>query len=138
MWKCKHTWKKSSINTMWCLIGCSIGDLGTIFYFQNIEHSLSIMNVMIIAILAGLTTSIILETLILLKDFKFLQSLKIALGMSLISMIGMEIAMNSVDFILNGKAVINIQTIGPVLLAGFLTPLPYNYWRLKKYGISCH
>lgn len=138
MWKCKHTWKKSSINTMWCLIGCSIGDLGTIFYFQNIEHSLSIMNVMIIAILAGLTTSIILETVILLKDFKFLQSLKIALGMSLISMIGMEIAMNSVDFILNGKAVINIQTIGPVLLAGFLTPLPYNYWRLKKYGISCH
>ncbi len=138
MWKCKHTWKKSSINTMWCLIGCSIGDLGTIFYFQNIEHSLSIMNVMIIAILAGLTTSIILETIILLKDFKFLQSLKIALGMSLISMIGMEIAMNSVDFILNGKAVINIQTIGPVLLAGFLTPLPYNYWRLKKYGISCH
>tara|TARA_B100001115_G_C15611803_1_gene293307 strand:- start:214 stop:585 length:372 start_codon:yes stop_codon:yes gene_type:complete len=123
---------------MWCLIGCSIGDLGTIFYFQNIEHSLSIMNVMIIAILAGLTTSIILETIILLKDFKFLQSLKIALGMSLISMIGMEIAMNSVDFILNGKAVINIQTIGPVLLAGFLTPLPYNYWRLKKYGISCH
>ena len=138
MWKCKHTWKKSSINTMWCLIGCSIGDLGTIFYFQNIEHSLSIMNVMIIAILAGLTTSIILETIILLKDFKFLQSLKIALGMSLISMIGMEIAMNSVDFILNGKAVINIQTIGPVLLAGFLTPLPYNYWRLKKYGVSCH
>ncbi len=138
MWKCKHTWKKSSINTMWCLIGCSIGDLGTIFYFQNIEHSLSIMNVMIIAILAGLTTSIILETIILLKDFKFLQSLKIALGMSLISMIGMEIAMNSVDFILNGKAVINIQTIGPVLLAGFLTPLPYNYWRLKKFGISCH
>tara|TARA_B100000676_G_scaffold87834_1_gene87671 strand:- start:172 stop:543 length:372 start_codon:yes stop_codon:yes gene_type:complete len=123
---------------MWCLIGCSIGDLGTIFYFQNIEHSLSIMNVMIIAILAGLTTSIILETIILLKDFKFLQSLKIALGMSLISMIGMEIAMNSVDFILNGKAVINIQTIGPVLLAGFLTPLPYNYWRLKKFGISCH
>ena len=137
-WRCKHTWKKSSINTMWCLIGCSIGDLGTIFYFQNIEHSLSIMNVMIIAILAGLTTSIILETIILLKDFKFLQSLKIALGMSLISMIGMEIAMNSVDFILNGKAVINIQTIGPVLLAGFLTPLPYNYWRLKKFGISCH
>tara|TARA_B100000214_G_C23700740_1_gene505131 strand:+ start:258 stop:629 length:372 start_codon:yes stop_codon:yes gene_type:complete len=123
---------------MWCLIGCSIGDLGTIFYFQNIEHSLSIMNVMIIAILAGLSTSIILETIILLKDFKFLQSLKIALGMSLISMIGMEIAMNSVDFILNGKAVINIQTIGPVLLAGFLTPLPYNYWRLKKFGISCH
>ena len=58
--------------------------------------------------------------------------------MSLISMIGMEITMNSVDFILNGEPVINIQTIVPVLLAGFVAPLPYNYWRLKKYGISCH
>ena len=33
-WKCKHTWKKSAHNTKWCLIGCAIGDLGTIFYFQ--------------------------------------------------------------------------------------------------------
>jgi len=56
----------------------------------------------------------------------------------LISMIGMEIAMNSVDFILNGEPIINLRTIIPVLLAGFIAPLPYNYWRLKKYGISCH
>jgi hypothetical protein len=25
-----------------------------------------------------------------------------------------------------------------MLLAGFVTPLPYNYWRLKKYGVACH
>ena len=138
MWKCKHTWKKSSINTLWCLLGCSIGDLGTIFYFQNVAHSFSALSVMLMAIIAGLLTSITLETFILLKDFNFKDALKIALGMSLISMIGMEIAMNSVDFILNGKPVINIETIVPVLLAGFIAPLPYNYWRLKKYGIACH
>tara|TARA_B100000073_G_scaffold274272_1_gene234217 strand:+ start:111 stop:527 length:417 start_codon:yes stop_codon:yes gene_type:complete len=138
MWKCKHTWKKSSINTLWCLLGCSIGDLGTIFYFQNVVHSFSALSVMLMAIIAGLLTSIALETFILLKDFNFKDALKIALGMSLISMIGMEIAMNSVDFILNGKPVINIETIVPVLLAGFIAPLPYNYWRLKKYGIACH
>lgn len=138
MWKCKHTWKKSSINTLWCLLGCSIGDLGTIFYFQNVVHSFSALSVMLMAIVAGLLTSIALETFILLKDFNFKDALKIALGMSLISMIGMEIAMNSVDFILNGKPVINIETIVPVLLAGFIAPLPYNYWRLKKYGIACH
>ena len=138
MWKCKHTWKKSSINTLWCLLGCSIGDLGTIFYFQNVAHSFSALSVMLMAIIAGLLTSIALETFILLKDFNFKDALKIALGMSLISMIGMEIAMNSVDFILNGKPVINIETIVPVLLAGFIAPLPYNYWRLKKYGIACH
>ena len=138
MWRCKHTWKKSSINTLWCLIGCSIGDLGTIFYFQNIDHSYSVLTVMGLAIIMGLITSIILETFILLKDFNFKDALKIALGMSLISMIGMEVAMNSVDFMLNGKAVINLETLVPVLLAGFITPLPYNYWRLKKFGIACH
>ena len=41
-WTCKHTWQKASYNTMWCLIGCSIGDFGTIYYFQIIDHSLSI------------------------------------------------------------------------------------------------
>ncbi len=138
MWKCKHTWRKSSINTLWCLIGCSIGDLGAIFYFQNIDHSLSVMTIMLIAIICGLITSIFLETIILFKDLGLKKSLKTALGMSLISMIGMEIAMNSVDFILNGEPIINLRTITPVLLAGFIAPLPYNYWRLKKYGISCH
>ena len=64
MWTCKHTWKKSSINTLWCLIGCSIGDLGTIFYFQNIDHSYSVLTVMGLAIIMGLITSIILETFI--------------------------------------------------------------------------
>ncbi|NSW73217.1 DUF4396 domain-containing protein [bacterium] len=138
MWTCKHTWKRSSINTLWCLIGCSIGDLGTIIYFQNIDHSYSVLTVMGLAIIMGLITSIILETFILLKDFNFKNALKIALGMSLISMIGMEVAMNSVDFMLNGKAVVNVETLIPVLLAGFMAPLPYNYWRLKKFGIACH
>ena len=138
MWKCKHTWRKSSINTLWCLIGCSIGDLGAIFYFQNIDHSLSVMTIMLIAIICGLTTSIFLETIILFKDLGLKKSLKTALGMSLISMVGMEIAMNSVDFILNGEPIINLRTITPVLLAGFIAPLPYNYWRLKALGKGCH
>jgi len=25
-----------------------------------------------------------------------------------------------------------------MLVVGFLTPWPYNYWRLKKYGAACH
>ena len=26
----------------------------------------------------------------------------------------------------------------PLMLAGFVTPLPYNYWRLKALGKACH
>ena len=33
-WKCKHTWKRSAKNTAWCLLGCAIGDFGTILFFQ--------------------------------------------------------------------------------------------------------
>ena len=33
-WSCSHTWKQSAKNTAWCLLGCSIGDFGTILFFQ--------------------------------------------------------------------------------------------------------
>lgn len=68
----------------------------------------------------------------------FKQALTTALGMSLISMISMEVAMNLTDYLITGGAVLNLTVIPIMLLAGFITPLPYNYWRLKKYNKSCH
>lgn len=136
-WNCIKTWRESAYNTLWCLIGCSIGDFGTIFYFQSIDHSLSIYVVMLIAIINGLVTSVLLETFILLKSMTFNNALKTALGMSFISMIAMEISMNLTDIILAG-GVITWWVIPVMLAAGFVTPWPYNYWRLKKYGMACH
>ena len=136
-WTCKSTWRKSSYNTMWCLIGCSIGDFGTIYFFQSIDHSLSIYLVMLLAIINGIITSIILETIILAKQFPIFEALNIAIKMSLISMISMEIAMNAVDLIFAG-GVLTFKIIPFMLLAGFITPLPYNYFRLKKYNQACH
>ena len=136
-WNCIKTWRESAYNTLWCLIGCSIGDFGTIFYFQSIDHSLSIYVVMLIAIINGLLTSVLLETFILLKSMTFNNALKTALGMSFISMIAMEISMNLTDLILVG-GVITWWVIPVMLAAGFVTPWPYNYWRLKKYGMACH
>ena len=137
-WKCKHTWKRARINTMWCLIGCSIGDFGTILYFQNIDHTWPTASIMILAIVNGLITSIILETIILIKQMSFSKALKTALGMSFISMVSMEFAMNLTDIALTGGAMITWWVVPIMLTVGFLTPLPYNYWRLKKYNVSCH
>ena len=137
-WNCKKTWKQSKINTLWCLLGCSIGDFGTIFYFQNINHSWNNFEIMGLAIINGLITSIILETIILLNQMNFLDSLKTAFGMSFISMIGMELAMNFTDLILTGGAILTWWVVPLMLLSGFYAPLPYNYWRLKKFNISCH
>ena len=93
---------------------------------------------MTIAIVNGILTSILLETLILLKQMNFLSALKTALGMSLISMVSMEVAMNLTDIFLTGGALLTWWVIPIMLTIGFVTPLPYNYWRLKKYNISCH
>ena len=138
-WSCKHTWKTSAKNTLWCVAGCSIGDFGTILFFQLSKIPFPILGIMILAIINGLITSIILETIILMKqDFKFQNALKTALGMSFISMISMEVAMNLTDYLLTGGAMLNWWIVPIMLIVGFLTPWPYNYWRLKKFGIACH
>ena len=137
-WKCKHTWKKSAVNTSWCLLGCSIGDFGTILYFQNNPSDWSTMSIMSLAMLNGLITSVLLETFILSKQMTASEALRTALGMSFISMLSMEMAMNLTDILLTGGAQITWWATPITLTAGFLTPWPYNYWRLKKYNASCH
>ena len=137
-WKCKHTWRRSAKNTLWCLLGCSIGDFGTILYFQINAINWPTLSIMILAIINGLITSIILETIILLRQMTIKIAFQTALTMSFISMLAMEIAMNSVDWLILGEAKLVWWIVPIMLLAGFLTPWPYNYYRLKKYNIACH
>ncbi len=137
-WRCTQTWRTSAYNTMWCLIGCAIGDLGAILWFQTYAPETNAMLVMTIAIVCGIVTSIALETFILLRQLGLRGALTTALGMSLASMIAMEAAMNLVDYLLVGGARLTWWVIPFMLLAGFLTPWPYNYWRLKKYDKACH
>ena len=138
-WSCKHTWSRSAKNTLWCLLGCSIGDFGTILFFQLTQISFPIFAIMTLAIINGIITSIILETIILLKqNFTFKNAFKIAVGMSLISMISMEAAMNLTDYLLTGGAMLTWWVVPIMLAVGFVTPWPYNYWRLKKYNQACH
>ena len=138
-WSCKHTWKRSAKNTMWCVIGCSIGDFGTILFFQLTQIPFPLMGIMILAIINGLITSIVLETFILIRqNFSFIGAIKTASGMSLISMLSMEVMMNLTDYLFTGGAILTWWVIPIMLIVGFLTPWPYNYWRLKKFGLNCH
>ena len=138
-WKCKNTWIKSAKNTLWCVFGCSIGDFGTILFFQLTKIPFPILGIMTLAIINGLITSILLETFILLKqNFSLKDAIKTAFGMSFISMLSMEIAMNLTDYLLTGGAILTWWVVPIMLLVGFLTPWPYNYWRLKKFNQDCH
>ena len=137
-WYCMHTWLQASKNTLWCLLGCCIGDFGTIGFFQFMEIAWPVSLIMTLAIINGIITSIILETIILSKQILFKLAFKTAIGMSLVSMLSMEAAMNLTDFILTGGAILTWWVIPFMLFAGFITPLPYNYWRLKALGKACH
>mgnify|MGYP001349187506 FL=1 len=138
-WSCKDTWSRSAKNTFWCLLGCSIGDFGTILFFQLTKIPFPILAIMILAIINGIITSIILETIILLRqNFNLKLAFKTAVGMSLISMVSMEIAMNATDYFLTGGAILTWWVVPIMLAVGFITPWPYNYWRLKKFNEACH
>ena len=138
-WSCNRTWKQSAKNTAWCLLGCSIGDFGTILFFQITGIPWPVISIMILAIINGPITSIILETIILMRqNFNFSAAFKTAIGMSFISMVSMEAAMNLTDYLLTGGAMLTWWVIPIMLAVGFVTPWPYNYWRLKKFNIACH
>ena len=134
---------RSAKNTLGCLVGCAIGDLGAIFLFQihfapgSIPQDLWTM-VWIVAMSSGIITSVILETFILWKQLGPKEAFRTAIGMSMISMVLMEVAMNVVDYGMMGEPAITLGVLPYTLGAGFLAAWPYNYWRLKKHGKCCH
>jgi len=144
-WGDNGVWKRASFNTLNCLLGCSIGDFAMIIFLQAYYPQTPMMVQMILAIAAGLITSVLLETSILRyrEGMVWGAALKMAFSMSFISMVAMEIAMNLTDFMITGGT-LSMATSAywlafiPAALAGFLVPLPYNYFKLKKYNKACH
>jgi len=146
-WSDKGLWKQSAHNTKWCLIGCSIGEFGTLAAYSIFGVGAAVATgsglyylLLLLPLINGLITSVMLETAILVRGQMDLGSaVRTALGMSFISMLMMEIAMEITDLVFTGGVLgMNPVAIPFMLLVGFLTPWPYNYWRLKKYGMSCH
>jgi len=119
--------------------------MGTMMAAQMFFPGTSMWIVVPIAMVNGILTSISLETIILKyrNSFNWRQALKIAIRMSLISMITMELAENITDLYLWNYMGMNKGSaywisMGCGLMMGFLTPLPYNYYMLRTIGRSCH
>ena len=138
-WRCRQTWRRSAYNTIWCLIGCASGDMGTVLFFQLSGIPWPTVWIFALAMVNGLVASVLLETIILRHGgFPWAAALKTAMGMSFVSMVGMEAAMNITDYAITGGARLTLLSVPLMLAAGFVAPWPYNYWRLKKFGKSCH
>ena len=94
---------------------------------------------------AGITTSVALETIVLraTEDLAWSTALHTATGMSMLSMISMELAENAVEvYLVTDGFTASACNVDPsafwaampaAMAAGWLTPLPYNYYMLRKF-----
>ncbi|TCJ17798.1 DUF4396 domain-containing protein [Flaviaesturariibacter flavus] len=144
-WNETSTWKRAGANTLNCLIGCTVGDFVMILYLQVYHPGTPMWLQALLATVAGLLASVALETVLLRRreGFAWNRALRIALSMSFLSMVAMELAMNATDFMITGgKAQLTSAAYWlafiPAAVAGFLVPLPYNYYQLKKHNRACH
>ncbi|KAE8331398.1 hypothetical protein BDV39DRAFT_189811 [Aspergillus sergii] len=146
LWNCRSTWKRAGINTLRCLVGCTLGDFSALWVLQTYYPALGMGTIMAASMASGITTSIILETVLLRRGVDQLSwpmAARTAMGMSMVSMVAMEAAENIVDYHLTGGVVALgdpkfWMAAAVSMTAGYLAPLPYNYHRLKKYGKACH
>ncbi|KAI7899641.1 uncharacterized protein BX663DRAFT_554817 [Cokeromyces recurvatus] len=144
-WSHPDTWQRTRINTLRCLIGCTSGDFATMWYLQYYYPDTSPIYSTAAAMVAGISTSLALETVLLKKSMSipYPVAFKTAMGMSFVSMLVMELSENLMDWHLMGGQVLfddpKFWLAGIAsTITGFIVPLPYNYWRLRALGKSCH
>ena len=145
-WRHLPTWWRASSNTAHCLLGCAIGDIAAMTLVPLAWPGIPTWLLMGIAIISGIVSSLTLETVVLRlrEGLAWGRALSIAWGMSLLSMVAMEVVMNLTDWVAMGGKRMSPDHLDywlawiPALIAGFLAPLPYNYAQLRRHGRSCH
>lgn len=144
-WSDAPNWRLAVRHTLHCLLGCNIGDFGMLIYLQAFRPETPLAWRMVLAMTAGICTSILLEATMLRirESYAWALAFRTAFGMSFVSMLAMEFSENMTDFWLTGGVVPVSDpwfwgALGIALIVGFLVPLPYNYWRLKSHGRTCH
>lgn len=144
-WSDRAVWRRSAFNTFSCLVGCSIGDFGMIIYLQAFHPGTPMAVQMALAVIAGLVTSIALETVLMRSRERLTwgTAFRMALSMSFLSMVSMEVVMNLTDFMITGGRLALADprywlAFVPAAMAGFVVPWPYNYYQLKKHNKACH
>lgn len=144
-WGDRSAWRRSASTMFTCLIGCSIGDFGMVIYLQAFHPGTAMLVQMALAVVAGLITSVLFETVLMrMRDkMSWTRALRMALSMSFISIVAMEVVMNTTDFMITGGTMALSNPMYwlaflPSALAGFLVPLPLSYYLLKKYNKGHH
>lgn len=139
------TARLAASTTLHCLTGCTIGEtlgltIGVSLGWSPISIALFATA---LAFVSGFALTLI--PLTLQRGLKVTDALKLVWVGEVVSISAMEIAMNSVDYLLGGMTAESIlipyfwSALGIAIIAGYLAGYPVNYYMLKK-GIKdkCH
>lgn len=137
-------WKNCILSTFLCLIGCSIGTIGTFFFLTGYNW----LYVFVISFLIGLFTSVLFITFwyIAFRKINFKEAIKNSFKMSIVSMI-IIIGIENLIMLLNSQHFVhgmqrnysdNLLIMIIAMSIGFIFALPYNYYILTKTGKVCH
>lgn len=142
-WSNLQVWKQSFISTSICLIGCSIGTMGTTYYFMNYNRYLILLASFIAGIISCIFFMVIWDMIFAKMNFK--DAFKNSYKMSFVSILIMIITENILILFIAPTDHMHMNTIHSFLImglamgCGFLLALPYNYYQLQKNGnAACH
>lgn len=146
-WLDGKIWKHCLISTFICLMGCSIGAMGTSFYLIN----LNLVFVLAISLIVGFVTCVLFMILwyMLFNKMNFKDSFQSSYKMSLVSILIMMLTENIILLFIIPKfsshqmhmdmsAPHDFKTMLLAMGFGFALSLPYNYYHLQKTGKICH
>ena len=144
-WLDKKVWKQSVISTLICLLGCTIGVMGTTFYLINYDLVFVLVASLIAGFISCMTFMVAWE--VIFHKMNLTDAIKHSYKMSLVSILIMIISENIIMLLILPKFSphqMHMNTghgLGIMLFAmsfGFLLSLPYNYYHLQKTGKTCY
>ncbi|PQJ09366.1 hypothetical protein CJD36_019150 [Flavipsychrobacter stenotrophus] len=138
-------WKRCLISTFICLIGCSIGVMGVMFYLVNYPW----LVVLLLSFICGLITCLLfmIGWDMLFNKMNFIASFRMSYKMSIISLSIMILSENAAMRLIapisstdqmHMHSNHNLQIMAIAMVIGFLLSLPYNYYILQKNDQVCH
>lgn len=146
-WSDKNIWKQCFVSTFICLLGCSIGVMGTAFYLVGYN----LLFVLLISLIAGFITCMIFMIVweVTVHKMNLKEAIKHSYKMSLVSIMIMMLMENLILlFVIPNFSSHQMQMdmgathdFGIMAIAmsfGFIFALPYNYYQLQKTGKICH
>lgn len=146
-WLDKNIWKQCLVSTFICLIGCSIGAMGTAFYLNNYN----LFFVLLVSLGVGFISCLVFMVIwhLLFRQMNLKDSFKSSYKMSIISILIMMLTENIIILFIAPNfsphdmdmSIHKAHSYGTMIFAmslGFLFSLPYNYYQLQKTGKICH